>query len=388
MSIVAQSSRKWNTSAEGFSSLPSALGAGGIAAAGTSAGSPRPRQEATPAFIQDNSAKVTTPPSPGPSEHEKKHAAAVRRHQLQLQQDLRAADLDEDARKIFSCHRLYPVKHEDCGAVFWRSTGFRCRHPLCAQCLRDRSDELAAKWAPVCADRLAAGRRLAKVMLSTRRYPGETLEDAFARAELGWKRLRRSKEWRKHVAGELVALEVAYSVGWGVHYHLIVELVQYWPQAELSAKWYECTGDSMVVWISAIGTGGVSLEDAIAEQIKYPGKPADLLGWPDRVVEYSEWAKGKQLFKASGTFHGALKARQEALAAAEGLTLDELEARDLVAATDERQALLDTCPFCGGHGGIVELYGDGIARAEWECVPLNKVYWGLAPPEASGAPVE
>lgn len=376
------------SSAGGLTSCSPALGVVGGAAAGTPVGSPRPSGVGTPEFIQDNSAKVPSPLSPARSEHEKKHAAGVRRHQLQLQADLTAADLEDDQRKVFNCHRHYPVKHEECGAVFWRSTGFRCRHPLCAHCLRDRADQLAAKWAPVLSEKLAAGHKLAKVMLSTRRYPGESLDDAYARADKGWQRLRGSKEWRQHVAGELVALEVAYSVGWGVHYHLIVELVQYWPQSELSRKWHECTGDSMVVWISAIGTGGVTLEDATAEQIKYPCKPADILGSPDRVVEYSEWAKGRQLFKASGSFHGALKARQEALAVAEGLTVEELEERDQAAARDERALLLDTCPYCGGHGGIVELYGEGVGRAEWELVPLNEVYWGLAPPGDSDASVE
>jgi hypothetical protein len=221
------------------------------------------------------------------------------------------------------------------------------------------------------------------MMLSTKRYPGETLEAAGERAKAGLQKLVRSAEFKRHVRGGVVSTEVARSrFGWGVHYHALIDC-DYWAQEALSALWLRITGDSMVVWIKRVapdaGPGG--LEDAIEEVIKYPCKVAEVLDDDAWVREYLGWAPGRRMFRAFGSCVGALKRYEAELAGAAGLTVDayrEVLAVEQGLEHDKAVEQENECPCCGGKGNISIVAGLVVER--WDCVQVAGSIWWLRVP--------
>ncbi len=303
--------------------------------------------------------------------------SARRDNSLKLQRALRLAGRDLDANDVRQCGRLRGYSHAACGSTFYRGDGTSCQNPLCAYCQHERAGKIAAAWSPILM-RFAAP---AHLMLSSRRYPGESLDDAGKRVISAFRRMTSRKEFRAHVRGWVASCEVARSAGWGVHFHVLIDC-DWWDVADISRLWHEVTGDSMVVWIKRVAAGDtVGLRDAISEVIKYPCKAADILDDPEAVVEYIDWVAGRRMFSAGGSCHGALSRYRSELAAAAGLTVAELDAKDAKELSEQVavvKALEDVCPVCGGQGGIVVVLG--LVRPRWDCVPINELWWGPAPP--------
>ncbi len=299
----------------------------------------------------------------------------------QLQGILHRGGRDAEANEVRQCGQLWGYQHSGCGGVMYKSLGISCQNALCAYCQHERAARLAADWSPV----IEKFKWPAYWVVTLKRYVGESLSDAWKRFDKSFRRLRRHPEWKRHVTGYVCSYEIARSsAGWGPHANLIVDC-EWWEWADLVALWHSITGDSTVVRVKRIGVGtDFSLRDAISEVIKYVCKPAEIMDDDEAAIEFLDWVAAsphRHMFVAGGSAWGGVKAHREQLAAEAGITVDELDLRDAeveALRVSEFKELEDTCPHCGGRGDIVPLYG--VVKPRWECVPLNDVWWGPAPP--------
>lgn len=384
MPSVAQSFLKGNSAGGVPPSLP-ALGADGTAAAAAPVGSPRPPGGGD-SYLETIGNKSTTSPKTQ-RDYETEQRVRRRRDVGKLISVLRELGLDSDALGVRQCGQVWKYKCDNCdGAAYKRLRGISCHHPLCAYCLHDRAARLAAEWAPVLAWLFTYP---AHMTLTLRRYPDESLEAMDARFLEAFGKLIRSREWKRHVKGGVLNLEIAHSdAGWGVHGHLLVDC-QWWNELELSALWLSITGDSTSVKIKRVSAEPGGLRDAIAEVIKYPVKLADILDRPELVGELVDYLAGpgkhRRAFRAFGSAVGALKRYREHIASEKGITLDELEASEREAErleTERLEALADTCPHCGAAGCMRIVPAQVLPR--WETVALNDVWYGVGPPLPGG----
>lgn len=174
----------------------------------------------------------------------------------------------------------------------------RCRHRLCPACSHRRS------WS--CGQAIEAlvkemdAPRFITLTLSTENL---TLEDALSKLRTGWKRLRQTEFWKRHVRGGVYSLEVTRGKTgdrWHPHLHVIAD-GSYMPQRELSATWEQATGDSCIVDIRAIH----SRRQASRYISKYVSKGESMNSWTaDEISEYAVAMCGQRVTQTFGCLHG------------------------------------------------------------------------------------
>lgn len=173
----------------------------------------------------------------------------------------------------------------------------RCRDRLCPFCARHRSRECSRKLAAYI-ETMARPRHIVLTLRSCS-LPLKAQLDQLAEA---WRRLRRHTDWKSHVSGGVYAIEVTRSdlrEQWHPHLHVVYDGA-YYPQDMLAAAWEQVTGDSRVVWVTAVHDG----QRAAAYIAKYVTKGVEVdLADDDVIIELAEAMAGRRMLHAFGTCH-------------------------------------------------------------------------------------
>jgi hypothetical protein len=116
-----------------------------------------------------------------------------------------------------------------------------------------------------------------KFLTLTMKKDGMTFGEAREKILRDFKRLRRTKSWKKKVAYFIATMEV---VEGNVHLHIALS-GRFWEQDEISDSWFKITGNSMIVDIRKID----SIEKATQELCKYMAKDTE----PEVVDDLAEF---------------------------------------------------------------------------------------------------
>lgn len=136
-------------------------------------------------------------------------------------------------------------------------------------------------------------RRLRRVDLTI--TAGPDASQGFHRLVEGFRRLRSSAWWKRHVSGGIYVIEATRSGDkWHVHLHAIVQS-DFLPQRELSSRWKAATGD-IIVYIQLMR----DTSHAVSYLTKYLSKTA-VVG--DFRPELARALKSSRLFSPFGTWH-------------------------------------------------------------------------------------
>lgn len=175
----------------------------------------------------------------------------------------------------------------------------RCRDRLCPFCMRHRSRECSQKLTR----HIVAMKRPRHVVL-TLRSCSLPLKDQLDELAEAWRRLRRHTDWKSHVSGGVYAVEVTRNTlrsQWHPHLHVVYD-GDYYPQDMLAAAWEQATGDSRVVWVTAVHDGQRAA-NYIAKYVT-KGVEADLEE-ADVIIELAEAMAGRRMLHTFGTCHNA-----------------------------------------------------------------------------------
>lgn len=265
---------------------------------------------------------------------------------------LTAAEVVEDgeARDVCSCERRLANKLTACGATPMaciRESGRvtvshgRCNSRMCPTCARHRKRDLEARVRRA-VEVVDDARFLTLTLRSTSRPLGEQVE----RLKKCFGKLRRSKEWRQHVRGGVVVVEVTYNHrtdSWHPHVHCVIDGV-FWSQRAVSAAWKAVTGDSSVVHITRVPSR-VALTKYIT---KYVAKGVDLERAPDRrIAEWCMAMHGVRVAQAFGHLHGRMGKVEDG---------------------ESHGPVVEQVPMMPLHDAAVA--GDMRARRLWRCLHL------------------
>lgn len=282
--------------------------------------------------------------------------------------------------------------------------------PCYMEALRRRSRGEAREGVKRLEDTLTAGERWmlrhklrgrwdwSFLTLTQPRIHGEADEQSIRRMNHAFGLLRKREAWKTHIRGGVKGLEAPMDHG-GAHAHIhFLGLMKYWGQAEIKAEWWECMdqamqeihgfglaeGGDLIVDVRAVRLKGkaryegeISLEDAVAECVKYVTKTDDLVELdedghataylhPERLLALElvrRWPRMFELLGLARTQKGVSESAQNApkgvLADVGGSSLDT------------------TSIFDGGRGGTGAL-DLGLERGGTLDVPPGK--GGKAPP--------
>lgn len=170
----------------------------------------------------------------------------------------------------------------------------RCRDRMCPYCGVARSAHAA--------DQLHDAIRTMprpRFMVLTRKSVNRPLAEQLHSMREAFAKLRRKKEWKRHVKGCVYTIECTRNEDTGLyhpHTHAIYD-GEYFPQGLLRRLWHDVTGDSDIVWIQAIDDPRAAAE----ELAKYIGKPQRVKDWPPTAIcEYARATKGARMIGATG----------------------------------------------------------------------------------------
>lgn len=174
--------------------------------------------------------------------------------------------------------------------------GSRCRHRLCPLCSSCRQ-RLASSRLTQALQQAAS----ARLITLTIQHSNDPLDHQIKRLGDSFRKLRKHKEFKKHVRGGAFTLEVTYNVSrgeWHPHLHVIAE-GEYFPHGRLSAAWLAVTGDSQIVDIRPIHDRAI----AAKYLTKYAVKPTAIEAWPPYAIcEFTETMHGKRAIATFGTW--------------------------------------------------------------------------------------
>ena len=196
---------------------------------------------------------------------------------------------------LLRCHRIF--RHWRCSNNHdFAESEHSCSLRICPHCCRRRSLILAGRF---------EAKLLGKPM-NTLRYAvlsERNCIDLVAGIKLlweAWKRLRRSKTWKKYVKGCIVALEVTRNLKdgtWHPHLNVLME-GEYFPVEQLKQMWVKATEyRSEFAFICAADSG------TVRELIKYVTKVSDLVGDPDGLDEFLTAVHKRRLVRSYGSFY-------------------------------------------------------------------------------------
>ena len=173
-----------------------------------------------------------------------------------------------------------------------------CRDRMCPQCQHQRTVETTSNI-------LTSVMKMnsPRLITLTLRHRSASLAQELARLADCFRRIRREKQWKKHVFGGIYAIEITRNLQterWHVHIHVIAD-GEFWAQKSISKLWLKITGDSDVVDVRAIHDKA-KISKYIA---KYVAKPTEMKGWDNRsLCEYALALHGKRLVHTFGSLHG------------------------------------------------------------------------------------
>lgn len=122
----------------------------------------------------------------------------------------------------------------------------------------------------------------------------KNLEDGLNDLITGFRRMRQTKFWTRHVRGGLFCIEVTGEPGnWHPHIHAIVYSLRI-PWQGLLDKWAKANPGARSVWIENVSNDG-----AIYYVTKYVTKPGSD---PEYAFTIDEALKGRRLFQRFGSF--------------------------------------------------------------------------------------
>ncbi len=176
--------------------------------------------------------------------------------------------------------------------------GSSCHDRFCLPCGRERSRIIAGNV------KLRVDGENARFLTLTLRSDTEPLAELLAKLTRDFTALRRTKLWRKRVAGGVAFLEMKWlepTQRWHVHLHALLQ-GRYIPQDELSKIWFQITHTSDVVDIRIVEN-----QDHCTRYIcKYASKPLDhtVVVHPNKLDEAVLALKGKRLCLTFGTWRG------------------------------------------------------------------------------------
>lgn len=224
---------------------------------------------------------------------------------------LRAADSEEldmaEPLEAASPSRKLAGKLCGCGKhpVIWRKpdgrlvqTSARCRSRICPTCAPLRTRELETRVRE-------AVRNIddARLLTLTIAATADPLVDQIARLRSAFTKLRRRKEWKRHVKGGIAIFEVTWSKKlqrWHPHLHVVIDGV-YWPQKQIANEWERATGDSRICDIRRVPSREV-LVRYVAKYVSKSQTPGNL---PDaRMVEWCHAVHGLRMAQTFGSLHG------------------------------------------------------------------------------------
>ncbi len=114
-----------------------------------------------------------------------------------------------------------------------------------------------------------------------------------------FRELRKTTEWRRHVAGGVYVIEVTRNTQtktWHAHVHVIFD-GEFWAQRDIVKVWRRVTGDSEIVDVRAVH----SRSSAANYVAKYVAKPTDQANWPAAALcEFADALHGKRMLHTFG----------------------------------------------------------------------------------------
>lgn len=246
----------------------------------------------------------------------------------------KTAHLSADEVHVLLEDRLRAEDAYDLAAVL-----VKCREPfdlVCVCCNKrvETTKGCAKRWCPVCGPKVTAkrynriepiARRMQwplSVMLSMKNP--KTIDGCTATLKAAFKRFRRTKFWKDTVQGGFVGFEVTHNQGTPhIHLHALVdcrwlavstpeprkghsrheiERLCAMAQNELATVWAACLDQPQaIVWVRRAD------KKALAETIKYPLKPADLMSMKCRASDIIREIDKGRLVASFGRCHAASK---------------------------------------------------------------------------------
>jgi len=171
----------------------------------------------------------------------------------------------------------------------------RCRDRLCLFCSNARTQSVTEQL-----QGLMLNNGCDRMIILTVQTTFSPLAEEIDFLMKSFKRLRRSKTWRRFVDGGAYVLEITlnpHTLAWHPHLHIAYK-GKYFPQKLLSMTWKGITQGSYVVWVSKID----EVAGAAREMAKYVGKPQRVEKYPPaQICEYAKAVHGLRMVQCFGS---------------------------------------------------------------------------------------
>lgn len=194
------------------------------------------------------------------------------------------------------CRHPSIVQNDQTGEVHISES--RCRSRVCPRCGRVRTRELGHRLRGLL--KFIDSPRMLTLTLKSN---GDPLSEQLRRLNDAFRRLRRRKNWKKHVTGGLFIVEITWNHAkheWHPHIHALID-GEFWKQADIADEWETVTGDSRIVDIRMI----YGRESAVGYITKYMSKSQLSDQIPaGRIVEWSQNTHGARMVGTFGKLHG------------------------------------------------------------------------------------
>jgi hypothetical protein len=143
----------------------------------------------------------------------------------------------------------------------------------------------------------------ARLLTLTLAASADPLREQLDRLKDCFRRLRRRKQWKRHVLGGIAVVEVTWSArsqAWHPHLHIVLD-GSYWAQAAIANEWERVTGDSRICDIRRVPDRR-ALVRYVAKYVSKSQTPGSL---PDRrMVEWCHAIHGLRMAQTFGCLHG------------------------------------------------------------------------------------
>jgi hypothetical protein len=173
----------------------------------------------------------------------------------------------------------------------------RCRDRMCPTCQAYRAGEVRRRL-ETCVASCNAVRMLTLTMKHESSEVGACV-DALIES---FRRLRKHKEWKKHVRGGAYVIETTTGSDgnhWHVHIHVLVDGV-FWNQKDIQACWSTAVGAPSIAHIQAIH----ERQKTVRYITKYVSKAVDAGSWTDdQLCEYAIGMHRRRLMGTFGKWH-------------------------------------------------------------------------------------
>jgi hypothetical protein len=246
-----------------------------------------------------------------------KDLAKVKRKQAPLWEHL--GHIDHPAFfKIRACGSYLELREwlDHDGKCTVQTANFCKNHVMCNMCAIRRSARLCqayeAKVLQVLSDPETA--HLKPVMITITIKNREDINDAFNHLKHSFTRLQKRAIEQKHrkkppavmdeftkIKGGVYAFEIKKGKGglWHPHIHFFALIEEYIDQEKLSNEWFDITGDSFVVGVTACKNGVLK---GLIEVLKYTTKFSEMK--PSDIVEIADMARNRTLCSPVGILRG------------------------------------------------------------------------------------